>query len=501
MSAYRALLVYEELLRKFQSELASDGMDPTSALEAGFSYLIAKLNLQSLSLFWWDKTRSTLVMEYEYREEIFMKGEDELLVNDQSRLWPLIQNKMPVVVSEKNPWVAYIPMWEEDRFCGAIRIQRKRILPRGKVLGPLPRFQSKTAQGNGYPLMEDISDILSVKLQQITREINQRKQTQYLKAASDVAAAVVETVRLKDMLEAVTKSIVKNLGFDRIRFYLVDPSRSELKGVLGLQIPDRLINLEEEKYPLKPNLNSLVDAVLEGKNEFKFVSAGGKVVYLPLVVGGQVIGCLAVDNLLSQVVIDDQQMATLKSLVGQIGMAVLNARLFEDIEQQAITDGLTKLYVYRYFQQRLKEEIDRADRYNYSLALVMMDVDNFKHFNDTYGHALGDQVLEFLAGSIRANIRRIDLAARYGGDEFILLLPETTEQEAWLMGTRLLNAIKDSKIKTNSGEKISVNVTLGVSLYGNDAKKRPRPHGSRRSGPLLGQTKQQRRYLLLSEHR
>jgi diguanylate cyclase (GGDEF)-like protein len=151
-------------------------------------------------------------------------------------------------------------------------------------------------------------------------------------------------------------------------------------------------------------------------------------------------------------------------------MAILNARQFEDIEQQAITDGLTQLYVYRYFQQRLKEELDRADRYSYSVALIMMDADYFKVLNDSYGHQLGDTVLEFLAQTIRTNIRRIDLAARYGGDEFVLLLPEITEQEAWLMAARLLNALKTCGLKSPDGDPISVAVTMGAALYPTDAR-------------------------------
>jgi diguanylate cyclase (GGDEF)-like protein len=100
----------------------------------------------------------------------------------------------------------------------------------------------------------------------------------------------------------------------------------------------------------------------------------------------------------------------------------------------------------------------------------MMDVDNFKPLNDKHGHLLGDKVLEFLAQAIRTNIRRIDLAARYGGDEFVLVLPEITEQEAWLMGERLSNALKNCSLPTPDGNTINVSVTMGVALYPNDAR-------------------------------
>ncbi len=469
MSSFRALLVYESILREFQTRFSDTSRGLESVLESGLGFLTARLKLSNVGIFWWDQQRSSLQMEYAIYDGTLLEGEEEIIIESSSPLWSLVRDKKPIVFSKRRPWVAFIPLTQDGAFVGAVRIERKMALPRGKVLASLPRYTTnESSPVSDVPFLQDIADILSLKLQEIQREENHRKKHQYLQAGTEVAAAVIATPRLKEMLETVSRSIVKNLGFDRIRFYLVDTARIELSGVLGLQIPGRLLSLETEKFALQANTNSLVDAVIEGSIEVS-ITAGGKVVYVPLIVDGQVVGCMAVDNLLSQQTIDEEQIGALKNLASQIGMAILNARLFEDIEQQAITDGLTKLYVFRYFQQRLKEEIDRADRYSYSVALVMMDVDHFKQLNDSFGHLMGDKVLEMLAQHIRGNIRRIDLAARYGGDEFILLLPEITEQEAWLMGSRLLNTLRQSTLKAPNGDPISVVVTMGVAMYPSDA--------------------------------
>jgi diguanylate cyclase (GGDEF)-like protein len=469
MTALRALIAYEELLREFQRHLSAPlGFEET--LESGLGYLMQRLRLQNVGLFWWDKNRSILQMQYSFQDGALMEGEEEILIEQNGALADLLTGERPVIISSRRPWIAYLPIHSGKKFIGAVRLQRPLPLPKGAVLYGLPSLRtSEETRERVYPLLEDLGDILSNKLQEIFREKRHRKKEQAFQAGADVASAVVEMPRLRDMLESVARSIVKHLGLDRVRVYLVDPNRFSLDGVIGIQMPDRVLNLDAEKYNLHEATNALADVVRSGTKEVFKDTADGKVVYLPLVVARDIVGVILADNLLSQQEIDEEQLGALKTLAGQVGMAIANARQFEDIEQQAITDGLTKLYVYRYFQQRLKEELDRADRYSYSVALIMMDADYFKSLNDSYGHQLGDKVLEFLAQTIRGNIRRIDLAARYGGDEFVLLLPEITEQEAWLMAARLLNALKNCNIKAPTGESIPVAVTMGAALYPSDA--------------------------------
>ncbi|MFN0118554.1 MAG: GGDEF domain-containing protein [Elusimicrobiota bacterium] len=471
MSQFRALTMFESLLRNFQNQLNQSSENIESMFQGGMGYLSDRLNLSSVSIFWWVPQKKTMVMQYILHEGALYEGEEEIIIGQNSLLAPLVFERKPVVISSKRPWVAFIPLQSGAELIGALQIERPHALASGKILGHLPSFYGKRRNGaRDFPLLEDIGEIISTKLIQLHKEDKNKKRAQFLKAGSEVASAVFERPRLREMLESVAESIVRRLNFDRVRFYLVDSERSEVKGYAGMQIPDRFLDLEQETYVLRSGINSLVDAILSNASGFNAHVVGGRVAYIPLIVNGQVVGCLAVDNLLSQQMIDDDQIESLRSLAVQVGMAILNARLFEDIERQAITDGLTKLYVYRYFQERLKEEMDRADRYSYNLALVMMDVDSFKQINDTHGHLLGDRVLEFLAQTIKVNTRRIDLAARYAGDEFVMLLPEITEQEAWLMAERLTSALKKTALPTSSGQSIHVSVTLGISMYTSDAR-------------------------------
>ena len=155
-------------------------------------------------------------------------------------------------------------------------------------------------------------------------------------------------------------------------------------------------------------------------------------------------------------------MNLLNAIASQAAMAIENAKLYE----QSITDGMTKLFIHRYFQIRLEEELNRAGRYGSKLSLIMFDVDHFKSFNDTYGHQIGDIVLKEVAKTIKDTVRRdVDIAARYGGEEFAVILPETTSEEAMILAERLRTCISDKKIPGPEGEILSVNVSLGVSEF------------------------------------
>jgi diguanylate cyclase (GGDEF)-like protein len=128
----------------------------------------------------------------------------------------------------------------------------------------------------------------------------------------------------------------------------------------------------------------------------------------------------------------------LQIIANHAAAAVANARLYARVEAQAITDGLTGLYNHRHFYERLETECARARRYELPLSLLMIDIDDFKAFNDHHGHQRGDQVLRDVAAVITADTRRnIDLPARYGGEEFVVILPHTLLKGAGAVGDRI----------------------------------------------------------------
>jgi diguanylate cyclase (GGDEF)-like protein len=164
-------------------------------------------------------------------------------------------------------------------------------------------------------------------------------------------------------------------------------------------------------------------------------------VVVPLILQGEAHGFVDV-RLTGGHELGHDEMGLLQILAGQAAAAIVNARLYRTIERQAITDGLTGLYNHRHFHVRLNQEFARAQRYGLPLSLLMIDIDDFKHFNDRYGHPVGDLVLAEVGHILSEQLRRgVDLAARYGGEEFVVLLPNTRRDGAQVVGDRLVRQI------------------------------------------------------------
>lgn len=168
---------------------------------------------------------------------------------------------------------------------------------------------------------------------------------------------------------------------------------------------------------------------------------------------------------------EQEQLA--EAVAAQVGMALANLRLRDSLHQQSIRDALTGLYNRRYLEGTLPREISRALRGNRPLAVFMLDVDHFKKFNDTYGHDAGDAVLKALGRALADNCRRADIACRFGGEEFTLVLPDADERAAREWAERLMARVRALEVKSGGQALPKITISMGLALlpaHGEDAE-------------------------------
>jgi diguanylate cyclase (GGDEF)-like protein len=192
---------------------------------------------------------------------------------------------------------------------------------------------------------------------------------------------------------------------------------------------------------------------------------------LPLVAKGRATGGLCVDSVTPHCY-GEREIELLLPLSEQLAVAIETGRLLQEAHWLAITDELTGLFNHRQFYRQLEQELKRTQRYDRPLSLIMLDVDRFKPYNDLNGHLAGDEALRLIAARLQNNTRGADIVARYGGDEFGIILPETDPRQALVQAERIRMAIESS---VPGGQEASdrnrLTVSLGVACLGADMRK------------------------------
>ena len=245
---------------------------------------------------------------------------------------------------------------------------------------------------------------------------------------------------------------------------------NETTGVLSVA---SMIGLGEEKRKLRLKVGEGVAGMAAQNGEIiisdnpaadpRFKSMGEdeirpkSLICIPLISKERVLGVVNIEDLPLSEDFLVRTTTFLSILATQSAIAIENANLYE----LAITDGLTKLYIHRFFKQRLGEEIERSFRYNVPFVLMMMDIDNFKNLNDTYGHRVGDIVLSETAKILKNSLRAVDFVSRYGGEEFAIILPQSTIADALIPSDRIRSNIEEKVFEL---EDIRARITISIGL-------------------------------------
>ena len=211
-----------------------------------------------------------------------------------------------------------------------------------------------------------------------------------------------------------------------------------------------------------PFIINTPEAKQKAQNEFSTIMDLDEFVTVPLKAKDKVIGVLLADNRFNKKPITTDAVRVLTMFANQAGLAIENSRLYEQSVVLSNSDSLTGLWNHGYFQYLLGEEIKRSSLAKSRFTLLMIDIDDFKAFNDTYGHQAGDSMLREISGKFRDIARKIDVIARYGGEEFVIILPMTKKEEALILAERIRKAVEISSSLKN------ITISIGVASFPED---------------------------------
>ena len=281
----------------------------------------------------------------------------------------------------------------------------------------------------------------------------------------DIARALNASLDMRVIAANIISAIVSLIGIDKASVCLFNEKTQDFEvigvfdsGTLNPQIPPHL------------DLSFLAQILSQGVTYYRppqGLQNWEWICCLPLQNAQHKIGTINI-HAIRQLEITSEQMEFLETVAGHASSALENAHLYAIVERESITDGLTGVYNHRYFQKRLREHISLCQRRKRSVTfgLLIIDVDNFKLFNDRYGHQFGDTVLQTIVRELYSKLREGDLVARYGGEEFVVLVPEATEKIVLLISEKIREVVEITRIyhpKTN--ENVSVTVSIGVTLW------------------------------------
>jgi diguanylate cyclase (GGDEF)-like protein len=306
--------------------------------------------------------------------------------------------------------------------------------------------------------------------------INLKKKINDLKILYDVSKTISSVLDYRELLNKIINIAIEVLDAEKGSIMLFDEETEMLtiEAAYGLPkevVENALINPHKGivGWVIRTGKTLLIYDTLKeaGFEKLKGRKAeSGTLLSAPLKVKDKTIGVINISKPVPNTYTESDK-ELFSAIALQAAIAIDKAILY----RLAITDGLTKLYLHRYFQQRFDEELKRAKRYGKSVSLIMMDIDHFKNFNDTYGHQVGDRVLKTVARLVEKSIRDTDIPARYGGEEFAVILPEMDSEGARVPAERIRKAIESYDFYVEE-EKVPITISLGVATYPEHAEEK-----------------------------
>lgn len=417
-------------------------------------------HLQSAAILLVDDQHRLYARKHYGSGEIY--GEDVRLPIGQGITGIAAQKKRPIYVSDVSKDARYVDFVKSTRSELAIP-----LMVRDEVVGVLDcqSDQLNFFDAETIDLLTLFSTQASIALENARLYSLEQKRRSQLEAINAIARQTTAVLERDELLRKVCTLILQSFPVDHVVLTLREGEKLVVAAHEGKLTPtiemggalpaDEGIGGRALATARAAVVNDVAKdpAYIAGFTETKSEMC------LPLISFGTQLGVVCLESATTGS-FEQTDVQPLESVADIIATAIQNANYFEQAKALANVDGLTGAYNRRFFESKLAEELERASRYGKQLAVVMLDIDHFKRLNDEFGHLLGDEVLRQVSALFRAQLRKLDFVCRYGGEEFVLLLPETSGEDALAVAEKVRRAIEAHAFP---GVPRPVTVSIGVA--------------------------------------
>src|SRR5579863_3720009 len=310
---------------------------------------------------------------------------------------------------------------------------------------------------------------------------DRKKHLQELAIFNDVAKALTSSLNLDSILQTIMDKMAEFFQPDTWSLLMVDEQKDEL--YFAIAVGDAAETLKTVRLKVGEGIAGWVarngDSLIvpDVYNDPRFAKRIDEmtkwktrsIICVPLQSKHRVLGVIQLINC-SMESFGEQEMFFLHALCDYAAIAIDNARAVEKIQELTITDDCTGLYNARHLYKTLEAEVYRSARFGYEFSVIFLDLDHFKMVNDTYGHLVGSKLLQEIGFKVKSQLRLIDYAFRYGGDEFVILLPQTDKASALVVAKRLQDIMRKTHFLLDEGLDLNVRASMGLATYPHDAR-------------------------------
>jgi diguanylate cyclase (GGDEF)-like protein/PAS domain S-box-containing protein len=466
-----------EALRETVSDISSD-LDLSSLLRTILERATSLLNATGGDLGLYEETRNQILIVVSHN-----MGKDYTglhMAPGEGAMGRAFELGQPVVISDYQSWEGRSEQYLEVPYHAVLAVP---LMARGRTVGAL----GVVDRNPGRIFSLDDQRLLVLFAQQVTTAIenarlyaDEKRRSDELSVLFNSSAALVKTLDLDEVYNIATRQLAQAVRASSARIMSFNAEKGQATILAEYFSPEasdtERVSDEGATYDLTTFPQTLA-AIRTGRSLSLLISSSDldpgdrqelqtygikSALQLPMIAFDQIIGYAEIWDSRNEREWSEEDIQFCQTLANQAAIVIENARLYNQMQFLAVTDTLTGIFNRRGLFERGRHEINRALRSAHPLAAILLDIDHFKHINDTFSHAVGDEVLRTLAELCNQNLRSVDIIGRYGGEEFAILLPDTDTAPALQVAERLRQCVAETPVITQNGM-VNFTISLGVA--------------------------------------